>query len=293
MAGEGETAKDGAERPPAKTKPVWVDYVDLGLKAIVPIVVLSATACVNGALENRRQEQACLDSQMSLIEFVCKDKDASCVISPERASHVADVLRLTTTRCDAVGQKVPTPLIKIAKAGAASSGDVDAVADVSKAAKEAQSTPEAAKPDPRSPPRIEPAQTGAPPPAGLPPRIYLQIKSESQRPAANQLRTALSSATIEGRKVSAPGVELRSNSGVTTTQLRCMTRSDCQAAPALAAYLGALLSTPPIPIRDFSARYEGATSARPLHYELWFNDEPIKLSSAVSTAPSPSAGGSD
>jgi|GEM_PF-490086 len=123
--------------------------------------------------------------------------------------------------------------------------------------------------------------------ADLRPRLYIQIRSEAQRPAAEAFRKKITGVMLGGRAVIGMASDVVENSGVQATELRCMTKADCSQAQALAAAVGKALGTPPPPVKDFSVRYEGKTSARPLHYEIWFGPEWGAPAAVVALAPVP------
>jgi hypothetical protein len=274
---------------PAKSKPVWMDYADLALKALVPIAVLFGTLWVNLQLEHRREAQACIDAQMDLIEFVCGDQARACTPSPERTRQIANVVGLVKSRCP--GQPLPVQLTNLAVSVTAASGSADATAKVAEAAAGPTTS---AKPEvvtvANAPAPLE-AREVASVEARPAPRLYIQYKLASQKDAAERFRQAVLASTFQGRKIVAPGMEFTPRSGVTKTELRCVTKSDCGWAPGLAAYLGAVLGGGPLPVKDISARYRGGAPSRP--YEIWFGDEPIVVNGvagpAASMASSPSA----
>jgi energy-coupling factor transporter ATP-binding protein EcfA2 len=60
----------------------------------------------------------------------------------------------------------------------------------------------------------------------------------------------------------------------------CERASDCALAPELAGVLGRVLGEK-IPVNDISARYEATTRSRQLHFELWFDRQPISVAGAT------------
>lgn len=255
----------------------WIDLLD---KALIPITGIILTAGLAWSQDVEHKHQACLDSEMSLIQFVCGDKDNLCHPSSERSGLLPHVVELVKARCE---DKVPVALADFAVAATSTTGNADATAKVSAAAGLQPSVAAAplAAPPALAPARPDTLDATKAPAAPQTPRLYIQIRTEDQRPAAQQLSDAVSHSSLNGMTILTPGIELVANSGVKQTELRCVTKVDCAQAPDLAAFLGALLGSKPLPIRDLSVRYEGRTGTRPNHFELWFGPGAISLPPTV------------
>jgi hypothetical protein len=272
------------------------DYADLSLKVLVPVAIALGTIWFNGELERRREYQACLDVQFSLIEFVCGDNGKACAPPPERAKQIPNVVKLVKARCEVVGagddivQAGEILATGVAASATASTGNADQTAKVVNAAQTARPAPAALPQNSVTAPRAEAAIASSATAAAVPPRLYIQVKSEEQRIAARSFQAAVAKSTLRGQPLRAPGIEVVPRSGVTKTEIRCVTKADCLVAPDLAAYLGTLLGQGPLPVRDLSARYEGRSGTRPLHFEIWFGDGPIPavVTAGPATATPPS-----
>jgi len=99
------------------------------------------------------------------------------------------------------------------------------------------------------------------------PRIYLHIREEGQRPAAQRVATALSGS------VSVPGVE-RLDFGPSNSELRYFRRAEREEAEELARLVR--LAGPPVNV-VYVAGHEADGRLRARTYELWFAPGPISL----------------
>jgi hypothetical protein len=104
------------------------------------------------------------------------------------------------------------------------------------------------------------ASQGAAALATLPPRVYVHIRSEEQRPAARTL-----SAAIEQAGFSVPGIQ-RVDVGPAHSELRYFRGSDPQDVEGISKALAAAGVT--VQPADLSAGFRGA-NIRARHYELW------------------------
>lgn len=122
------------------------------------------------------------------------------------------------------------------------------------------------------------AQTASDALGGLVPRIFIQIASEDQRKAAEDLRSALQQMTAsDGRLVTAPGVQLvQRQPPLTHVELRYLKRADQAEALDLKKKLDALLGTSVDP-KDLSSRYDAKPEVKRRTYELWFPPGPISV----------------
>lgn len=128
-------------------------------------------------------------------------------------------------------------------------------------------------------------------PASNPPRLYIHIKADSQRAAAELFRKRVNGVGIGGGRLVAMATDLKPDSGVTRTEIRCFTKTDCALAPAVALQAGKALGGSPPPVRDMSALYAGRGGTRPYHYEIWFDAKAFPASPEAAAA-DPAATGS-
>lgn len=126
------------------------------------------------------------------------------------------------------------------------------------------------------------AQTASDALGGLVPRIFIQIASEDQRKAANDLRGALQLMTAsDGRLVIAPGVQLVPRQPpLKQVELRYLKRADQPEALELKKKLDALLGTTVDP-KDLSSKYDAKPEVKRRTYELWFPPGPISVNAAT------------
>jgi len=96
------------------------------------------------------------------------------------------------------------------------------------------------------------------------PRVYIHIRDESQRPAAQTIEKAL-----ESKGFTVPGIQ-KVNTGPNKTEVRFFRSSEEDLARSAVAAL---------PISGVDANYvkgyENSQGIRPRHYELWLAPGPI------------------
>jgi hypothetical protein len=145
----------------------------------------------------------------------------------------------------------------------------------------APSPPEATAPPPPSAPRSI-SQTASDALGGLVPRVFIQIATDDQRPAANAVRNALQRMTaVDGRLVVAPGVErVARQAPLAHVELRYLKRADQAEAADLKKKLDALLGTS-VDLVDVSAKYDAKPEVKQRTYELWFPPGPISVNTAA------------
>ncbi len=103
----------------------------------------------------------------------------------------------------------------------------------------------------------------------IPPRVYFHIREESQRDPARAVADFLARYAY-----TVPGIQ-KVAQGPAKTELRYFRRTEKEEAESIVVVLKELGI--PAEIRYFPG-YEGSTSIRPRHYELWFTDKPIEYS---------------
>ena len=102
--------------------------------------------------------------------------------------------------------------------------------------------------------------------AQLVPRVYIHIRDESQRGAAQEVQKAL-----ENKNFVVPGIE-KVNTGPTQTDLRYFDRNDQNLASSVVAALP-MLNAKAI----YVSGYENSPGIRPHHLELWFAPGPVQF----------------
>lgn len=128
------------------------------------------------------------------------------------------------------------------------------------------------------------AQTASDALGGLVPRIFIQIASEDQRKAANDLRSRLQqmAAPSDGRLVIAPGVQLVPRQPpLKQVELRYLKRADQAEADYLKAQLETLLVGTTVILANLSPKYDAKPDVKRRTYELWFPPGPISVNSAT------------
>lgn len=256
-----------------KSKPLWMDYVDLAAKVTLPIAVLAATILFNSSQRReqdsredfqreltilRESRKACIDHQFKLVE-----------LPRETPTEVGDVLwEAIQKTCTEAKERI---LTRTSQAVANTTKDASVFGEAQEHLGKSLPVTQTAKGDAPAPVRDEPAIVQNY-------RVYIQIHSESQRDAALKIRSSLDDSTFNGYEVAAPGVELPKNpkARVNATELRCA-GADCKDAGALAAYVSKLLNGQPVRVRDISKLVGRNSKARPGHYELWFGPGPIAV----------------
>jgi hypothetical protein len=109
-----------------------------------------------------------------------------------------------------------------------------------------------------------------------PPRVYIHISDEGQRPVAQQLAKKLEQVRIGNAPVVVPGVPLVKSSD-SKSVLRCFRSEECQTdGPLLVHTINGLLTTPDVTLEDLTGRYSQSTDM-PRHFELWFGPGQIAL----------------
>jgi hypothetical protein len=116
-----------------------------------------------------------------------------------------------------------------------------------------------------------------PPQQAPPPRVYIHITDEAQRPAAQQLAKKLEQIRIEDMAVVVPGIQLVKGFD-SKSVLRCFRSQECQPdGSSLVQTINGLLKTPQVTFEDLSKTYGQSTAIGPRHFELWFGPGRITL----------------
>jgi hypothetical protein len=100
-------------------------------------------------------------------------------------------------------------------------------------------------------------------------RIFIQVASAAEAPAAQVIRARLNKARYGTGPIVAPGVETVANT-LPQPELRCLKVADCQKAQDQATFLGVIMGGKPPAIRNFSKKYEADANVKAGTYELWF-----------------------
>lgn len=116
-------------------------------------------------------------------------------------------------------------------------------------------------------------------------RIFIQVATETDKPAAEAIRARLNKARYGAGPIAAPGVQTVANT-LGQPELRCLKTADCKKAKDLATFLGVILGGKPPAIRDFSARYDANASVKAGTYELWFGPGDLPASATPPSAAS-------
>jgi hypothetical protein len=104
----------------------------------------------------------------------------------------------------------------------------------------------------------------------LSPRVYIQIASQDQRPAARALELGVEAEDLGGTSVIVPGIQVIKFS-VSKAKLRCFAAADCKAwGDRLVKLINSQLISPKVELEDFSGTYTDTGAIRALHFELYF-----------------------
>jgi hypothetical protein len=104
----------------------------------------------------------------------------------------------------------------------------------------------------------------------LSPRVYIQIASQDQRPAARALELGVEAEELGGTSVIVPGIQVIKFS-VSKAKLRCFAAADCKAwGDRLVKLINSQLISPRVELEDFSGTYTDTGAIRALHFELYF-----------------------
>lgn len=103
----------------------------------------------------------------------------------------------------------------------------------------------------------------------LDPRVFIHIRSESDRASAELFRQALIEKHVNGRHFDVPPVEYIKY-GPRQTSLRVLKQEDVKEAGQIVEVLISMGCPEDLSVRDISHRYEDDRRVRRRTYELWF-----------------------
>jgi hypothetical protein len=272
-------------------RPLWMEYADLLAKFAVPLAVVAATAVVGYCSSQRQVQanaqqlkdtrlQACIDKQFLLANFGCKDGVCG-PLSNDQGYKLANLSRAVSSLCEGTGFGIATGVQDQVKSFGASTNSATIAAVVSSAlGTKPQTTVATSANSAAVPPAIATTATAAVP-GGAAPALFIQISDVSQRASAALLMDRLRKVTFRGQQLRVFGSEIRP---IGTTQLRCVTRTDCASAPELASFISAVMQIN-VPVTDLSRIYDARLKGRSGNYELWIAPGPIRVADPGTAAP--------
>jgi hypothetical protein len=262
-------------------RPGWMDYADLASKWMVPIAVLGATAWLT-AHSSAQQEKdtrlrACIDKQFQLADFACKN--ANCAsLTDAQGAQLVHLTKAVASVCDGTNFTITQGVQDQVKSASASTNDVRLTAQVADALGAQPHVITVSGPDMHNSGSFKVGTYASHSFSGNNrPLLYVQISEDSQRAGAADLIKRLDQVTFRGATLNAQGPDLKP---INQTQLRCLTRSDCQSASELASFVSALLGVS-VPVVDLSARYDRPA---PRPYELWIAPGQLQVATRTGQA---------